>query len=158
MKKIVLAAALVALSSGAAHAATATGSATATIVTPIAITHASGATLDFGTFDAGTGGSVSVSQGGVGSVGGGVLFVSGNTNAADAFNVTGEGSRAFNISTTSGTVSNGSVTMAFTTSAPASGTLASGAASFSVGGSLTVAAGQATGTYTGSYNATVVYQ
>jgi hypothetical protein len=158
MKKIVLAAVLVALSSGAAHAATATGSATATIVTPIAITHVSGATLDFGTFDAGTGGSVSVTQGGVGSVGGGVLFVSGNANSADAFDVTGEGSRAFNISTTGGTVSNGSATMAFTTSSPTTGTLSSGAASFNVGGSLTVAAGQAIGTYTGSYSATVVYQ
>ncbi len=158
MKKIVLAAALVALSSGAAHAATATGSATATIVTPIAITHTSGASLDFGTFDAGTGGSVSVSQGGVGSAGGGVLFVSGNTNAADSFDVTGESGRTFNISTTGGTVSNGSVTMAFTTSAPATGSIGGSPANFRVGGSLTVTSGQATGTYTGSYTATVVYQ
>ena len=158
MKKIVLAAALVALSSGSANAATATGSATVTVVTPIAITHTSGATLNFGTFDAGTGGSVSVSQAGVGTAGGGVLFVSGNTNAADQFNVTGQGTRSFNISTTGGTVSNGTVTMAFTTSAPASGTLVAGATSFKVGGLLTVASGQATGTYTGTYTATVVYQ
>lgn len=158
MKKIVLAAALVAFSSVSANAATATGSATATVVTPIAITHASGAVLAFGTFDAGTGGSVSVSQAGVGTAGGGVLFVSGSTNSADAFNVTGQGTRAFNITTGGGTVSNGSVTMAFTTSAPATGTLVAGAASFNVGGTLTVASGQATGAYTGTYSATVVYQ
>jgi hypothetical protein len=34
---------------------------------------------------------------------------------------------------------------------------ASGAASFTVGGSLTVAGTEAAGAYTGSYNATVTY-
>ncbi len=158
MKKIVLAAALVALSSGAAHAATATGTANATVVTPIAIVHAPGAALNFGSFDAGTGGSVTVTQAGVGTAGGGVAFVSGNSNTADAFNVTGDGTRSFNITTGGGTVSNGTTTMAFSTTSPATGTLIVGAASFNVGGTLTVASGQATGVYTGTYTATVVYQ
>ncbi len=158
MKKIVLAAALVALSSGAAHAATAAGSATATVIAPITIAHVVGASLNFGTFDASTGGTVTVTAAGAGTASG-VSFVSGSVNAADGFNVTGDGTRSFNITTTGGNVTSGSNTMAFTTSpSAATGTLVAGLASFTVGGVLTVTSGQSVGSYTGSYNATVVYQ
>lgn len=159
MKKIVLAAAAVlAFSSSSAFAAQATGSASATIIAPISVTHTALATLNFGTFDASTGGSVTVSQAGIGSVGGSVNFVSGSVNSADAFTVAGDGNRVFTIVTTGGNVTSGANSMAFTTSAPATGTLAGGAGGFSVGGTLTVGSGQAVGSYTGSYTATVNYQ
>ena len=104
MKKILLAAAITALTSGTAFAApsgntaNATGSAKATIVAPIAIVHTAGASINFGTFTAGTGGTVVVTALGAGSVTGDVGTVSGNTNAADAFTVTGDGTRTFTIS------------------------------------------------------------
>ena len=159
MKKIVLAAVTVlAFSSSSAFAAQATGSATANIIAPISVTHTALATLNFGTFDAGTGGSVTVTQGGIGSAGGSVNFVSGSVNAADAFTVAGDGNRVFTIVTTGGNVTSGANTMAFTTSAPATGTLASGVGGFNVGGTLTVGSGQAVGSYTGTYTATVNYQ
>ena len=70
----------------------------------------------------------------------------------------GDANRAFTIATTGGSVSNGTDTMNFTTNAATSGTLnASGAAAFSVGGTLTVVGGASAGAYTGSYNVTVAY-
>ncbi len=167
MKKIVLAAAVVALSAGSAFAAgpsgntsTAQGSATATVISPIQLTHTSGASLNFGTFSAGTGGTVAVTSGGTGSVTGDVGAVTGGTYAADAFSVAGDASRNFSITSAGGTVASGSNSMTFTTSASAtSGALdTTGAASFTVGGTLTVGSGQAAGTYTGSYDVTVTYQ
>lgn len=158
MKKLLIAAAVVALSSGSAYAATATGSASATIVAPISVTHTIGASLNFGTFDAGTGGSVTVTQAGLGTAGGSVTFVSGSVNTADAFTVAGDGNRAFTVVTTGSNVTSGVNSMAFTTSAPATGTLLVGVGAFTVGGTLTVGSGQAVGSYTGSYTATVNYQ
>ena len=91
MKKIILAAALVLLPSGSAYAATANGTANATVVAPISVAHNSGAALNFGTFTADTGGTVTVTAGGSGSVSGRVVFVSGSANRADGFTVTGAG-------------------------------------------------------------------
>ena len=67
--------------------------------------------------------------------------------------------RSFDIVTTTGSVSNGTGgTMNFSTDAAATGTLdATGETTFSVGGTLTVGANQAAGSYTGSYTATVTY-
>ena len=78
MKKFVMAAVAVALSSGSAYAATANGSATAEVVAPITLTHTTGATINFGMFVAGTGGSVIVTPLGVGSSTGGVTLVAGS--------------------------------------------------------------------------------
>jgi Domain of unknown function (DUF4402) len=164
MKKIILASVIAIVSATPAFAAsgntsTAAGSATATIVAPIVLTHSSGAALGFGRFTTGTGGSVSVSALGAGSVGGDVTFVPGSTSAADAFTVAGDASRTYTITTTGGTVANGATTMAFTTTpSAASSTLSgTGTGSFTVGGTLTVAGTEAAGAYTGSYDATVTY-
>jgi hypothetical protein len=167
MKKIVLGAALIALSAGAAQAATgstatATGAASATVVAPLKITHTASAALNFGTFTAGTGGTVVVTAAGAGSVTGDVGTVNGNTNAADSFAVVGDGTRSFNITTSTGNqVSTGGATpstMAFAVSTPASAALVAGAYTLNVGGTLTVASAQAAGAYTGSYTVTVTYQ
>ena len=163
MKKIVLAAAMVALSSGSAYAASTSGSASAIVVSPISVSHNAGASLNFGSFTAGTGGTVAVTSGGSGSVtggAGGVTFVSGYVNSADAFTVNGDGSRGFTISTASGSVNDGfGNSMPFTTTpSAATGTLSGGTASFTVGGTLTVGSGQTANPYSGSYLATVNYQ
>lgn len=164
MKKFVIASAIIVLSSGSAFAAsgntsTATGAATAEVVQPIVLTHDTGAVLGFGKFTAGTGGTVVVTSGGVGSVTGDVGFVPASTNSADSFSVTGDKGRSYSISTGSGTVTSGLNSMSFTTSpSAATATLSSsGAGSFTVGGTLTVAPSQAVGVYTGSYSATVTY-
>lgn len=164
MRLFLLACAGVMLCAGSAQAASGntantTGSAASIVVTPIRITHNAGASLKFGTFTPGTGGTVVVTQAGAGSVTGDVGTVLGNVTAADAFTVTGDTARAFNIAASSGnTVSNGTVTMAYTLSAPTSASLAAGTYTLNVGGTLTVAAAQAIGTYTGSYTMTVTYQ
>ena len=154
MKKIVLAAAVAALLPTSAFAATDQGEATALVVSPITITHQVGAALDFGAFDA-SAGQVSVTPGGVGSTSGVVQL---GTVAADAFDVSGDLNRSFSIATSSGTIGNGSDTMTFTTTAAAGGLLdGTGNASFTVGGTLTVDGTESSGTYTGSYDATVEY-
>ncbi|GEO01325.1 hypothetical protein NSE01_31570 [Novosphingobium sediminis] len=164
MKKIILASAIAFISATPAFAASGNtsstnGSATATIVEPIVLTHTSGAALGFGRFTTGTGGTVTVTEAGVGSTGSDVAFVPGSTNSADAFGVTGDAGRSFSIATTSGVVSFSGNDMPFTTTASASsGALdTNGVASFTVGGTLTVAAGLPAGAYVGSYSATVTY-
>lgn len=163
MKSFVIAATAAILVStpafAAGNTASTSGTATATVIAPITLQHASGAALGFGKFTTGTGGSVTVSPSGAGSVSGDVTFVSGNTNSADAFAVTGEASRSFAITTTAGSVSKGSVSMAFTTvpSATALTLSSTGTATFTVGGTLTVAGTETAGNYSGTYNATVTY-
>lgn len=161
MKKIILATFVAAFAVPAVAAPgdtdTTQGTATAEIVAPIAITHDSGASLNFGTVASGDAGTVVVSQ--AGALGGGstATTLTGSTYSADSFTVTGDAGRSFSITTTGGNVTSGTDTMAFTTDAPASGTLTGGTASFSVGGTLTVGANQAAGSYSGSYDATVTY-
>lgn len=164
MKKIILAtfAAAVAVPAAAAPGDTATtqGTANAEVVAPIAITHDTNAALDFGTITAGGGGTVVVTAAGVGSDTGDVTLLTGSTNSADSFSVTGDANRSFSITTGGGTVSDGSGNdMNFTTSPSASSDTLSGTgtSSFTVGGTLTVGANQAAGSYTGSYDATVTY-
>lgn len=164
MKKLLLCAGLALTVTAPAYAAsgntsTTSGVAAATVITPITLTHVSSASLNFGSFTTGTGGTVVVTAAGVGSTTGDVGFVPGSTNAADQFTVHGDNLRNFSISTTSGSVANGATTIPFTTSASANaGTLgATGNASFTVGGTLSVAGTEGAGAYTGSYNATVTY-
>lgn len=144
---------------GSGNQSTATGTATATIVAPIVLTHPASASLNFGRFTTGTGGSVTVTAAGVGSVGSDVTFVPGSTNSADQFTVAGDASRSFSITTTGGNVTSGSTNLAFTTT-PSAGTASlssTGTASFTVGGTLTVTGTAPAGSYTGSYSATVTY-
>lgn len=164
MKKLVIAAAVVALSSGTAFAAsgntsTVAGSATASVVAPIVLTHTPAAKLGFGSFTVGTGGTVVVTSAGAGSATGDVGLVPGSTYSADAFTVAGDAGRSFSIATGTGSVTNGTSTMTFTTAPSAStGTLSgTGTGSFSVGGTLTAAGTETAGSYTGTYNATVTY-
>jgi hypothetical protein len=164
MKKILLFA-VVALSFAApayaapGNASTASGAAAATVVAPIVLTHTASSALNFGSFTTGTGGTVVVTAAGAGSVTGDVGFVPASTEAADQFTVKGDINRSFTVTTGSGSVSNGSVSMAFTTvPSTASATLsASGTGAFAVGGTLTVVGTETAGTYNGSYNATVAY-
>ncbi|MFM9934577.1 MAG: DUF4402 domain-containing protein [Novosphingobium sp.] len=164
MKKIILASGIALLSAtpafaGSGNTSTATGTATATIVAPIVLTHPSGAALNFGRFTTGTGGTVTITAAGVGSVGSDVTFVPGSTTAADSFTVAGDASRSFSIGTTGGSVTSGGTSLAFTT-APSAATAtltAGGTSSFTVGGTLTVSGTAAAGAYTGTYSATVTY-
>lgn len=153
MKKIILAAAAVALTATPALAADATGDATAFVVSPITITHDVGAVLDFGTF-APAAGTVTVSA--AGAAGGSLAQL--GVVSADSFTVGGDIGRSFSITTGGGSIGNGTDTMSFTTTSAAGGTLdGSGAASFSVGGVLNVAGTESVGTYSGTYTATVEY-
>jgi hypothetical protein len=142
------------------NTSTTTGAAAGKVIKPIVLTHTAGAALSFGTFTTGTGGKVVVDTSGVGSVTKAVTFVPGvSVTAADQFTLTGEKRRTFTIATTSGSVTNGLNTMTFTTSpsSTSGSTSTTGTFSFTVGGKLTVAGGESGGHYTGSYNATVVY-
>jgi len=144
---------------GSGNTSTATGTATATIVAPIVLTHPASASLNFGRFTRGTGGTVIVTASGAGSVGSDVTFVPGSTTAADSFTVAGDANRSYSIATTGGNVRSGATNLAFTTTpSAATGTLsASGTGSFTVGGTLTVTGTAPTGAYTGTYSATVAY-
>ena len=149
----------------AAHAAsgntsTAAGTASATVVAPIVLTHTSGASLNFGKFTVGAGGTVVVTSAGAGSVTSDVGFVPGSSTSADQFSLTGDNNRNFGITTTNGTISNGLKSMSFTTtpSATSGTTSITGSATFSVGGTLTATGTETPGNYTGTYNATVTYQ
>jgi len=161
MKKLLIAATLVAFSSTGAYAAgntsTATGSASAIVVAPLTLTHTTGAALNFGKFTTGAG-TVVITAAGAQSATGGVNIVTGGAPAADAFKVAGDSNRTFTITTTNSTVANGAVTMAFTTTpSAATGTLVAGAANFTVGGTLTAVGTEGPGTYSGSYSVTVTY-
>lgn len=164
MKKLAIAAILFAASSGSAFAAsgntsTTSGASTATVVTPIVLTHTAIAKLGFGKFTHGTGGTITVTALGIGSVTGDVGFVPGSTTSADAFALAGDISRSYSIVTTGGNVTLGATNMAFTTTPSAiAGTMTiAGISAFTVGGTLTVAGTEGPGAYTGSYSATVTY-
>jgi hypothetical protein len=164
VKKILLVAASLAMFSTPAFAAPGNtdsedGAATAEVVSPLTLTHDVGAALDFGTFSTGdTGGTVTVTRAGNGTASGDVTLMPGSVEAADAFTVAGDPSRRFGIVTTDSTVDLGTDSMAFTTDARANHTLdAAGAATFTVGGALTVVGTEGPGVYTGTYSVTVTY-
>lgn len=152
-------------------AAEATATSTATVITPIAIT--APVNLVFGSFAPGTGGTVTVSTSGARTASGPVLSAVTATPTAARFNVTGDGSATYSIAIApSASLSTGGATpdtMALatfsdltaggaTTGNVTSGTLASGAQSIYVGGTLTVGATQAASTaYAGTIAVTVEY-
>jgi hypothetical protein len=165
--------AVMALAIGAAGSAvaanTATATSTSTVVTPIAI--ANSANLSFGDIAGGSSaGTVTVSPDGTRGVTGGTVAVGGTPSAAK-FDVTGQAglTYAIDFSTTSTTLTSGGNTMAFATVSDltggaitsgnvSSGTLsAGGTQTIFVGGTLTVGANQAAGTYNGTINVAVNY-
>lgn len=144
--------------SSSAMAATTTGTANATVVTPVAISQATA--LDFGTFAAVTGGTVVVSAAGARSATGTVFLSPVNTGSAAAFTVTGAGTLGFAVTypaTFNVTHTNTINTMAVVVSGATTGTLVAGSATLPVGGTLTVASGQLAGSYSGTYTMTVEY-
>lgn len=164
MKKILFSAVIALTVTAPAYAAsgntsTAAGVALANVISPIVLTHATGATLNFGSFTTGGGGTVVVTAAGAGSTTSEVNFVPGSAEAADQFTVAGDTSRNFAISTTAGTVGYNGTTISFSTlaSAPSGTTSPTGTASFTVGGTLTLVGTEAAGPYSGTYNATVTY-
>ena len=153
-----------------AYAAIATSTATSTVITPIAIT--APVVLSFGRFAHGAGGSVTISNSGIRTSTGVVLSNSSGVETAARFDVTGDGSSTYGITHSGVTVLSDSAstpnTMALsktsdltgsnvTTGNVSSGTLSSGVQSIFVGGTLTVGATQAAGTYTGAVTVTVEY-
>ena len=145
-----------------AIAATATGQASATVLTPITISPVTA--LNFGTLAGNaSGGTVTVTALNARSQVGSVVFATGGFSAA-SFKVDGTGGATFAVTypTVPLSVTNGTVSMPFTVTGQTNGTLSGtapsvGTLTFPVGGTLTVGANQAAGTYTGSYTMTVEY-
>jgi len=139
-----------------AIAATATGTANATVLTPITIT--AGTALNFGTLAGNaTGGTVVVTAAGVRGTTGSVVVTSGAFSAG-SFAVAGTGAATFGVTYPgSFNVTSGANNMAVLVTGAAAGTLSGGTVTLPVGGTLTVGANQAAGSYTGTYVMTVEY-
>ncbi|GGE73627.1 DUF4402 domain-containing protein [Massilia psychrophila] len=158
------------LSGGASAANNASATATATVVTPIAITKS--ADLVFGSFYPGaTTGTVDINTNGARTFTGGPVTASGAAAPAAAkFDVTGQASSTYTIAYAAGvTLTGPGAPMALTqisdltgaggaTTLAAAGALsAGGTQSIYIGGSLAVGINQVSGAYTGNITATVVY-
>lgn len=141
----------------AANAATGSATASATILSPITVTKTSD--LDFGKIVAGASAST-VTLTGAGSFTCGTSLTCTGTHNAAAFDVAGTSGETVTVaSDTSVTLTSGSYSMTASLAPTATSlTLVSGAASFNVGGVLSVAGNQAAGSYAGTFNVTVNYQ
>jgi spore coat protein U-like protein len=169
--RLAVLAAIAVLAAPTAQAAQATATASGTVVTPIAITVATN--LNFGSFAAGPGGTITISTSGARTASG-VIALGSGSNAAARFDITGSPSTTYSISHSgtavlTNTTGVGAETMALakhsdlsaadaTSGNVSSGTLSgAGAQSLFVGATLTVAAAQVPGIYTGTVIATVEY-
>lgn len=150
---------------GQVHAASATGTATATVVTPIAISAT--ANLRFGSFTTSAAGqTVTINAATDARSNSGTILLTSTTGAA-TFAVTGEGALTYAITLPSdGTVSittggqTAPETMAvstFTSNPSLTGTLTAGAQTLKVGATITTVASQVAGAYTGTFNVSVDY-
>lgn len=152
-----VAVATVALGSSAAMAATASADAKAKILAPVTVTKT--ADLDFGTIVTGTvADTVQISTAGARTCGTN-LVCSGAVSAA-GFTVDGTTGETVTVSIpASVTLTSGanSMSASLVRSAPTV-LLTAGVDSFTVGGTLSVAANQADGSYLGTFTATVNYQ
>jgi hypothetical protein len=120
--------------------------------------------MSFGSFVAGTGGTLTIKPGGTRtSTGGVVVLGQGSTFGAASFLVSGTRSATYTLTMpTNGTVvlSDGAHTMALNDFAvsPSNGHLSGGGTqTIRIGATLTVANGQPAGQYTGTYSVTVNY-
>ena len=152
------------LSSAAFGQASATASATpAAAAIYKGLTLAKTANLDFGSVITGTssGSLVLAPSGGVTTTG--VTQVTGSTPVAAAFTATGHAGSGINITlpaspiTMSDGASHTMTVSAFTSNPSGSGTLTGGTLAFNVGATLNVGANQAEGSYSGTFDVTVVY-
>lgn len=148
-----------AILSGSAHAATASATASATVLTPIAI--AKTADMSFGSLyaDNVTAGTLVLATDGSRTVTGGVT-TGATGGAAASFTVTGTTDAAYVVTlpTTAVTITDGTNNMTVDTFTDNStGTLTGGSVSFQVGATLNVAAGQVANAYSGSFNVTANY-
>lgn len=146
---------------GQAYAASASGSASATIATPVSISETTA--LSFGTIlaDDTASSTIVVSSAGARSVGSGSAQLLGGTVSNAAFSVSGESGATYTISYTAGSLTGPGTAMAvdtFTDDTSSTGTLTGGSDTFNVGATLTVGANQTAGSYSGSYTVTVNYQ
>ena len=148
------------------NTAVSTGSASATVATPIKLTAISA--LQFGTMaQPVTGGTVTVWPTGgystTGDLGADIAIAQSTVPAAASFSVTGIPGAIFAATGVSQvTISNGASKMTlgqFTINGSFSGgqIAANGTVTFYIGGTLTLAAGQAPGIYTGTFPITVTY-
>lgn len=149
----------------AATAGPATGSAKAVIIAPMTLTHVTNASLNFGRIVNTAAGTVTVAAKDGTSTSTGVTYQEGPT-AADQFTVTGQNGVSFtvnlpaSITVTDGAGNNmtvGSLTSFCGTGASSACTASTTGTQVGVGGTLTVSAGQAAGTYTGTYSVTITY-
>lgn len=121
--------------------------------------------LSFGSFVAGSGGSVTVSTSGARSASGGVLLIPSSAGAAAQFTVSGDANATYTIQLPGNDFvklsgPGGDMFINEFTGSPsgAAGQLsASGSQSLSVGGTLSIASGQSPGEYSGSFSVTVDY-
>jgi len=167
MKALLVSAAAVGLLSAAPAFAqagptsTANAGADATIVTPIAVINVQGTKLSFGTIASGDGGTVTVDADGVISSSDPNMLITGSTGSAAGFHVTGEAGLAFTANVDSSvTLSDGTHPDMTATLVPygiATNLDGTGIEDFTVGGTLTVPAGQGAGSYNGTFSVGVYY-
>jgi hypothetical protein len=146
------------------YAADGTGTATATVVTPIGITAT--ADLRFGSFTTSAAGqTVEITTADVRNLTGATGLTS--TVGAASFGVTGSGSMTYAITLpddVTATITTGGATApetmavsAFASNPSGTGTLSSGAQTLLVGATITTVASQVPGAYTGTFTVTVAY-
>ncbi len=144
-----------------AFAASDTGTATATVISPLAI--AADQDLAFGSLDAGTGGTVVMTALGARSATGGVFLSPSDAGNQGTFDVTGTGTSTYTVTLPANgvvTLTSGANSMdvgTFTSNPSGTGALVGGAQVLAVGATLTVASAQAPGVYSGTYTVTVEY-
>lgn len=155
--------------SGQARAASATASANAAVIAPIAVNKTSD--LSFGRFSSGAGGTITVSTSGERSASGVIPSADGGAMTAAEFVVSGDKNASYSIAhggTAALLHSAGADTMMLTKFSDLSGAnasagnvlsgkLISGTQTIHVGGTLAVAANQAPGDYAGVVTVTVEY-
>jgi hypothetical protein len=157
--------AVASLSAGSAFAqsnsASTSASASARVVAAIALSNT--AALNFGDVVAGGSlGTVVMTSAGARSATGGTTLGNTNSAAAAGFTVTGVSGSTYAISLPGSNITVGdggghSMTVDTWTGSKASGTLSSGTDTFTVGGTLHVAASQVAGSYTGTFSVSVNY-
>ncbi len=146
-----------------AQAANTTATAAAVVATAITIVNT--VDMDFGTVaEDGSGGTIILATDGSRTITGGASVLAGSPGAAASFNVGGEGNNTYTIVITGDpvTLDSGGNTMTattFVTDPTPTGTLSGGSQVLLIGATLTLGAGQATGTYLSAtpFTVTVAY-